>query len=68
MQYHQPESWHDQPLSALTTALHTDAVRGLAPQAAAARLHQWGPNTLREGQGRERLALLAGQFRTCSSP
>jgi Ca2+-transporting ATPase len=64
MQYHQPESWHDQPLSALTTALHTDAVRGLAPQEAAARLHQWGPNALREGQALSPLVLIAGQFRS----
>ena len=39
MQDHQPGNWHDQALSALTAALNTDEVRGLAPDEAAARLH-----------------------------
>jgi P-type Ca2+ transporter type 2C len=64
MQDHQPGSWHDQALSELTTALNTDEVRGLAPDEAAARLHQWGRNTLRTGQAISPLALLAGQFRS----
>jgi len=64
MQDHQPGNWHDQALSELPTALHTDEVCGLAPDEAAARLHQWGRNTLRTGQTISSLALLAGQFRS----
>ena len=59
MQGHQPGSWHDQALSELTTALNTDEARGLAPDEAAARLHQWGRNTLRTDQALSPLALLA---------
>ena len=64
MQDHQPGSWHDQALSELTTALNTDEARGLAPAEAAARLQQWGRNTLRTDQALSPLALLAGQFRS----
>src|SRR5215831_15328519 len=64
MQDHQRGSWHDQALSELTAALNTDEVRGLAPDEAAARLYQWGRNTLRTGQTISSLALLAGQFRS----
>ena len=32
MQDHPPGNWHDQALSELTAALHTDEVRGLAPR------------------------------------
>ena len=63
MQHHQPERWHDRPLSELTVALHTDEVRGLAPHETAVRLRQWGPNALRTGQAISPLALLVGQLR-----
>jgi Ca2+-transporting ATPase len=61
MQDHQPGSCHDQALSELTTALNTDEVRGLAPDEAAARLHQWGRNTLRTDRAISPLALLAAR-------
>jgi Cation transporter/ATPase, N-terminus len=64
LQDHQLRSWHDRPFSELTTALNTDEGRGLAPDEAAARLHQRGRNALRPGQTISPLALLAGQFRS----
>jgi P-type Ca2+ transporter type 2C len=59
-----PESWHDTAMPALTAQLTTDVRHGLAPQEAAARLHQWGPNALRQGKTISPLAILAGQFRS----
>lgn len=59
-----PDSWHDQPLTTLTTQLATDVQQGLSPQEAAARLHRWGANVLHTGKAVSPLALLAGQ---CSS-
>ena len=64
MQCNQGAGWYDRPLSEITAALHTDEMGGLAPHEAAARLHQWGPNTLRKGQAISPLTLLAGQFRS----
>jgi P-type Ca2+ transporter type 2C len=64
MQWNQGAGWYDQPLDEITAALHTDEVEGLAAHEAAERLHQWGPNELRQGQAISPLTLLAGQFRS----
>ena len=56
------ESWHDQPIPALTAQLRTDVQHGLTPAEAAQRLQQFGPNALRQAKTISPLALLAGQF------
>jgi P-type Ca2+ transporter type 2C len=38
--------WHAQPAGEAVSALRTDAIRGLAPAEAAARLARYGPNVL----------------------
>jgi len=56
------ESWHDQPIPALTAQLRTDVQHGLTPAEAAQRLQQFGPNALRQAKTISPLALLVGQF------
>src|SRR4029450_11981807 len=56
------ESWHDQPIPALTAQLRTDVQTGLPPAEAAQPLQQCGPNALRQAKTISPLALLAGQF------
>ena len=56
--------WHDKTIPELTAQLTTDVTQGLSREEAAARLQQWGPNALRQGQAVSPLAILAGQFRS----
>ncbi len=56
------QSWHEQPIPALTAQFRTDVQHGLTPPEAAQRLQQCGLNALRTSKTVSPLALLAGQF------
>jgi Ca2+-transporting ATPase len=56
--------WHALDAAEVAAALGSDAERGLAPEEAARRLAQEGPNELRAEEGRSLLAMAAGQFRS----
>jgi Ca2+-transporting ATPase len=54
--------WHCLSSVAAAELLGSDPEQGLSPQAAGARLLQYGPNALAEGRRRHPLVMLAAQF------
>lgn len=54
--------WHARPADRVVAELRSDATHGLTTGAAASRSAQYGPNEIREGKPRSRLAMLLAQF------
>jgi len=58
------QAWHILPVDEVANLQKTDTTRGLLNTEAAARLVQYGPNTLSQKPGRSVLAILLAQFKS----